>query len=87
MVLEMSLGAPKVGQRSSSLSRTVQINRNRSRPGSGHIKKGTKIHDKTDLGQFLIDFGMLFGLILNGFSMNSGTKFHEFWDLFWTKIQ
>ena len=80
MVLEMTLGAPKIGQRSSSLSRTVQINRNRSRPGAdlGAIWLQGRIF--LDLGMFLVDFGMVFGMMLEGFSMNFGTNVHEFWD-------
>ena len=77
MVPEISLGALKIGQRSSSLSRTVQINRNRSRPGAdlGAIWLQGRIF--LDLGMFLVDFGMVFWMILEGFSMSFGMVFHE----------
>ena len=75
MVLEMFLGAPKIGQRSSSLSRTVQINRNRSRPGAdlGAIWLQGRIF--LDLAPFVVDFGTLFWLILEECSMNLGINF------------
>ena len=88
MVPGMSLGALKIGQRSSSLSRTVQINRNRSRPGAnlGAIWLQGRIF--LDLGPFLVDFGTVFGWFLEGCSMNFetnfGRKFNDFSHMFGT---
>ena len=77
MALGISLGAPKVGQRSSSLSWTVQINRNRSRPGADRVRFGIDLAPRTYFSRwFLVDFGMVFG--------NFGRMFDEFWkDVRW----
>ena len=64
---EICLGALKVGQRSSSLSWTVQINRNRSRP----------VDNLIDFYDFFAPSSifMSFGLIL-------GWCWHDFWMVF-----
>ena len=86
MALEISPGAPKVGQRSSSLSWTVQINQTGSRPGADLGAIWLQGHIFLDLGPFLVDFGSVFGWFLQGFSMNFGTnfgrKFNDFSHMF-----
>ena len=63
----MSLGAPKVGQRSSSLSWTVQINRNRSRPGADRVRFGIDLAPRTYFSRFWDGFWSILGWFLGWF--------------------
>ena len=70
MIFEIHLGALKVGGRSSSLSRTIQINRKRSRPGADMGLNWLPVRSKVDFDHFKVDFWMVIGNILEGFSMS-----------------
>ena len=65
-VSKIHLLGVKVGHWSSSLSWTVQINRNRSRPGADRVRFGIDLAPRTYFSRFWDGFGS----ILGWFSMN-----------------
>ena len=60
--------AIKVGHRSSSLSWTVQINRNRSRPGADRVRFGIDLAPRSYFSWFWNQFSLILGPFLIDFS-------------------